>query len=148
MSPHPPPPWPGRFPGELIKIHLTNKLEIPCGTRPERVFPQVPLDLSDCREPEGLACDCPECFDRNEEKLDCTVMSDGLEFYRETFDTCPGRVVSQGVSFHCEKLSYNVSDSDGVQVGRNNGEQFVRPGQTRTYTFLADKVYGFMGQLP
>ena len=135
--------------GELIKVHLTNLLDIPCFTRPQNVFPETPLELStDCGQPVGERENLPRItFDGDIECFDRSIMEHrNLSRFRLNEENCPNRIVSQAVSLHCDLLSYNIKESGGVNVGQKSPprspEQFVRPRQTRMYTFLADKAYG------
>lgn len=46
------------------------------------------------------------------------------------------------VSFHADMLAYDPKDSLGINVGRNQGDQTIAPGESRTYTFYAHPEYG------
>ncbi len=45
-------------------------------------------------------------------------------------------------SFSAFSLAFNPKDSQGVNLGNNPGDQTVAPGESRTYTYFADPLFG------
>lgn len=50
-------------------------------------------------------------------------------------------------SFSAFALAFDPTDSQGVNLGRNAGDQTVAPGKSRTYTYYADPATGEMQSL-
>jgi hypothetical protein len=49
---------------------------------------------------------------------------------------------SSHASFDADMLAFDPKDSQGVNVGKNGGDQTVAPGKSKTYTFYAPPQYG------
>jgi FtsP/CotA-like multicopper oxidase with cupredoxin domain len=56
--------------------------------------------------------------------------------------TLHNRLKRERASFHADMLAYDPHDSMGANIGRNKGDQTVKPGGKRTYTFYAHPEYG------
>ena len=50
-------------------------------------------------------------------------------------------------SFSALALAFAATDSQGINVGRNPGDQTIGPGETRTYTYFADPSLGEISSL-
>ena len=49
---------------------------------------------------------------------------------------------NEKASFHADMLAYDPNDSMGANIGRNEGDQTVAPGEHRNYTFYAHPEFG------
>jgi FtsP/CotA-like multicopper oxidase with cupredoxin domain len=57
------------------------------------------------------------------------------------------RLKEGNASLHANNLAFDPMDSQGINVGNNPGDQTVKPGKSKVYTYYAHKDYNINGAL-
>ena len=61
--------------------------------------------------------------------------------------TLKNEMAKDRAGFHVDMMAFDPKDSFGANVGENPGDQTVKPGQSRTYTYYAHPEYGELAAL-